>query len=288
MPPGTADARTASAEQPATGASVTGHGAPRRDRRGPRPRACRSYAAAARLRGQLPARAVAVLAPRPAAGPALAFLQLLLGPPNPALSSRLLLGILNPADELVAGQGRDVPPGIERRGVGDQRRTQVRRQFMHHPTGHFLAAHRPMVLSWGATLHHRLGGGRSSAARCRREAPAFAGERAATLWVPNPFKSSRVALRPGPVRGLLHVVRQKQQCRGASRCAVAKAEVMVAQPLADLHDGGLGVCEQVVARAGGEHRSADPLHRDRPRPQTAHMPATSALAATAPYLHPPA
>jgi hypothetical protein len=28
---------------------------------------------------------------------------------------------------------------------------------------------------------------------------------------------------------------------------------MVAQPLADLHDRSLGVCEQVVARAGGEH-----------------------------------
>jgi hypothetical protein len=33
----------------------------------------------------------------------LAFLQLLLGPPNAALSSALLLGILDPADELVAG-----------------------------------------------------------------------------------------------------------------------------------------------------------------------------------------
>ena len=55
------------------------------------------------LRGTLPAGAVAVLAPRPAAGPALAFLQLLLRPPNAALSGGLLLGILGPADELVAG-----------------------------------------------------------------------------------------------------------------------------------------------------------------------------------------
>src|ERR1700737_5213646 len=101
------------------------------------------------LRGTLPAGAVAVLAPRPAAGPALACLQLLLGPPNAALSGPVLLGILDPADELVAGQGRDVFPGIECRAVGDQRLTQVRGQLMHHPTGHSLAAHRPMVVSRG-------------------------------------------------------------------------------------------------------------------------------------------
>ena len=55
------------------------------------------------LGGPLPAGAVAVLTPWPAAGPALAFLQLLLCPPNAALSGGLLLGILDPADELVAG-----------------------------------------------------------------------------------------------------------------------------------------------------------------------------------------
>jgi hypothetical protein len=51
----------------------------------------------------LPAGVVAVLAPRPTAWPALAFLQLLLGPPDTALPGGLLLGILDPADELVAG-----------------------------------------------------------------------------------------------------------------------------------------------------------------------------------------
>ena len=70
---------------------------------------------------------IAVLAPRPAAGPALAILQLLLCPANAAFSGRLLLGILDPADELVARQGRDVLPGIECRGVGHQRLAQVRR-----------------------------------------------------------------------------------------------------------------------------------------------------------------
>jgi hypothetical protein len=80
-------------------------------------------------------------APRPAAGPALAFLQLFLGPANAAFSGRLLLGILDPADELVAGQRRDVLPGIERGGVGDQRVTQVCWKLVDHPTGHSLAAH---------------------------------------------------------------------------------------------------------------------------------------------------
>ena len=194
MPPGTADARTASAEQPATGASVTGHGAPRRDRRGPRPRACRSYAGVSRLRGQLPARAVAVLAPWPAAGPALAFLQLLLGPPNPALASRLLLGILNPADELVAGQGRDVPPGIERRGVGDQRLTQVCRQFMHHPTGHFLSAHRPMV--WAGGQRFTIGGDVGA----RRHRPVLAPARLTVHARRSPRSSPADRRRPQPGR----------------------------------------------------------------------------------------
>jgi hypothetical protein len=69
--------------------------------------------------------AFAVVAPRPAAGPTLAFLELLLGSANASFSGRLLLGILDPADELVAGQRREVPPGSERRWAGDQRVAQV-------------------------------------------------------------------------------------------------------------------------------------------------------------------
>jgi hypothetical protein len=93
-----------------------------------------------------------VLAPRPAAGPALAFLQFLLRSPNAPRPGSVLLGILDPTDELVAGQGRDVLPGIERRSVGDQRRTEVRGKLMHHPTGHSLAAHEPMLASRGEPL----------------------------------------------------------------------------------------------------------------------------------------
>src|ERR1700738_1496264 len=109
-------------------------------------RPCRGCLAAegerrGRSDGPLPAGALAVLAPRPAAWPSLAFLQFLLGPANAALASHLLLGILDPADELVARQGRDVFPGIERGPVGDQRLAQVGGQLVHHAARHSLAAH---------------------------------------------------------------------------------------------------------------------------------------------------
>jgi hypothetical protein len=80
--------------------------------------------------------------PGPATWPALAFLELLPGPANAALPSHFLLGILDPADELVTRQRRDVPPGGERLGVRDQRLAQVCGQLVHHPTGHPLVAHK--------------------------------------------------------------------------------------------------------------------------------------------------
>ena len=97
----------------------------------------------------LSAGALAVPAPWPAAGPTLAFLQLLLGPANAAFSSHLLLCILDPADELVSGQRRDVLPSTECGRVGDQRLAQVCGKLVHHPTGHSLAAHRATVAVQG-------------------------------------------------------------------------------------------------------------------------------------------
>jgi hypothetical protein len=89
--------------------------------------------------------AFAVAAPRPAARPTLALLKLLLGSANAALSGRRLLGILDPADELVAAQRCDVLPGIERRRVGDQSFAQVFRKSVHHPPGHSRATHKTTV-----------------------------------------------------------------------------------------------------------------------------------------------
>jgi hypothetical protein len=88
---------------------------------------CPIFYAIAGMPGRQPlsAGAVAVLAPRPAAGPALAIFQFLLGPANATFSGLLLLGILDLADELVARQGCDVLPNIECRGVGDQGLAQV-------------------------------------------------------------------------------------------------------------------------------------------------------------------
>ena len=105
-----------------------------------RPRGCLS-----RMAGLLSAVALPVLAPRPAAGSALAFLELLLSAANAAFPGHLLLGILDPADELVAGQRRDVLPGIEGRGIGDQCLAQVRWKLVHHSTGHALTDHRTRV-----------------------------------------------------------------------------------------------------------------------------------------------
>src|ERR1700761_7215981 len=93
-------------------------------------------------RVRLSAGALAMLAARPATGPALALFQLLLGAANATLSSHVLLGILDPADEFVARQGRDVLPRSQHLGVGDQRLAQVCRQLVHPPAGHSLAAHR--------------------------------------------------------------------------------------------------------------------------------------------------
>ena len=88
-----------------------------------------------------PTRPLAVFAPRPAAWAALPFFQLLLGPANAARSGHRELRVLDPADELVPCQGRDVRPGSERRGVCDQRLTQVHGQLVDHATGHALAGH---------------------------------------------------------------------------------------------------------------------------------------------------
>jgi hypothetical protein len=100
----------------------------------------------------LSAGAIAVFAPWPAAGPTLAFLQLVLGPANAAFSGRVLLGILDPANELVAGQRRDVLPSIECSGIGDQRLAQVSWKLVHHPTGHSRAAHRAKIAARASPL----------------------------------------------------------------------------------------------------------------------------------------
>ena len=72
----------------------------------------------------------------------MALLQLFLCPADPTCSRRLLSGVLDPTDELVARQGRYVPPSMECRRVADQRLAQIWGELVHHPTGNLLAAHK--------------------------------------------------------------------------------------------------------------------------------------------------
>jgi hypothetical protein len=85
--------------------------------------------------------AITVPTPWPAAGPALAFLQLLLGPADTAYAGRVPLGILDPTDELITGQRRNVLPGTERPGTGHQRVTQVLGKLVYHSAGQSIAGH---------------------------------------------------------------------------------------------------------------------------------------------------
>jgi hypothetical protein len=75
-----------------------------------------------------------MLTPRPAAGPSHALLQLLLRPANTTLSGDLLFGLLDPANELIPGQRRDIRPGTEGHGVVDQGLTEVSWKLVHNPT----------------------------------------------------------------------------------------------------------------------------------------------------------
>ena len=119
----------------------------------------------------------------PAARATLTFLQFLLGSANATVSGDLLLGVLDPADELVAGQGRDVVPGVTCRGVGDERLAQVAGQFVHYATGQSGAPHKVKV----------VGPGRSPSPRPVAEASqptGVCGSKAAAAWTEWRLKSS--------------------------------------------------------------------------------------------------
>src|SRR3954453_2453350 len=80
-------------------------------------------------------------AARPAARPAHTLLELLLRAANAALARLGLLRILDPTDELVARERRDVGPGVERRRVAAERLAQILGKLVHHAVGHSSAAH---------------------------------------------------------------------------------------------------------------------------------------------------
>jgi len=76
--------------------------------------------------------ALAVLAAGPAAGAAHAFFELFLGATDAAVSRGLLLGVFDPADELVAGERGDVLPRRERGRILEQRGAQIAWKRVHY------------------------------------------------------------------------------------------------------------------------------------------------------------
>ena len=66
----------------------------------------------------------------PATGPPHALLELFLGPADSTVPGCLLLGILDPADELVASERGDIPPCRKRQGALDQRPTKIGRKII--------------------------------------------------------------------------------------------------------------------------------------------------------------
>lgn len=90
---------------------------------------------------------LSVLASRPAARSAFAFLQLLVGPTDATNTGRLLLRVLHPTDELVACKRRDVDPRKQRDVVVDQGPTQVDRKLVDHSPGHLDVAHRATIVN---------------------------------------------------------------------------------------------------------------------------------------------
>lgn len=98
---------------------------------------------------------VSVAASRPAAGAPHPLLQLFLGATDAALACLDLLCVFYPADELIAGQGGDVLPSIERHLIADQRSAQVDRKFVNHSSRNSLTSHRAKIAPAATPLFSR-------------------------------------------------------------------------------------------------------------------------------------
>jgi hypothetical protein len=86
-----------------------------------------------------------VLAARPAARAAHAFLELFAGAADAALAGGLLLGVFDPADELVAGQRGDVKPRGERVVAAAEALAQVGGELVDDATGQLLRLGRSAI-----------------------------------------------------------------------------------------------------------------------------------------------
>ncbi len=92
-----------------------------------------------------PAVAFPMATPGPAAGPTPTLFQLFSCPSDTTRSRHVLLGVLDPADELVSGKRSDVLPGVERSRACDERLAKVCGDRVHHSTGYSPIGHVPTV-----------------------------------------------------------------------------------------------------------------------------------------------
>jgi hypothetical protein len=114
---------------------------------------------------------LSMCAARPTTGTALTLFEFFLGPTNPPLACHLLFGVIDPANELIASERRDVPPRIEGGIVRDERATQIGREFMDHATRYPLSAHLSRLTALQGELGVLTASQRCAVSRARRRVP---------------------------------------------------------------------------------------------------------------------
>ncbi len=156
----------------------------RADSTGVTPRSARRLSSQGLMSGTF-----AVPTPRPTTGPALAICQFLAGPTYASFAGHQLLRILHPTNELIAGKRCDVPPRIERRGIGHQHLTQVPREWVHDSSGHPRTTHNATLV--GAV--HRQRATIVSATQAWLTAPAW--QEMIDSWVAHGVVSDTTVIR---------------------------------------------------------------------------------------------
>lgn len=110
-------------------------------------------------------------ATRPTARTTLTVFEFFLGPTDPTFAGGRSLGVLDPTDELVPSEWRDVLPRRERGVVRDQRVTQITWEIVDDPTRHTL--HGDTLLADGSAVCRSPGAG-STAHRVNGNTPLIA------------------------------------------------------------------------------------------------------------------
>ena len=198
----------------------------------------------ARPRRSGPAVAFPVAAPGPAAGRAHPVLQLLLRSADPALARGLLLGVLHPADELVASQRRDAPSRHRAPSRWRPAPCAGPRAACARPSGNPLAAHEP-------NERRRLN------PRAPRGPPRGPPRSAASIWwnSSRPTPSARgLIIRSAWRAGRLGGVRAAEQQHARERLAEARGRGRAGRPV-----------RRVLRAGAAPRRAAEASPSRRPR-----------------------